>query len=247
MRLYSTATSDEDGRFSFQGLAEGTYELSAKLLDQKSQALRLEVREGLKAPPSVLVLEPTRQLHGRIVSSRGPRPGALFSLAQVTRVPRPVSFSLMESSGDGSFSLAVPRDTVAVTFVAMAPGAAARIALLPTDLEAPLEVWVPDEVGTLRLELPPAERSLPIGLGPAVVLRHGGAEVPLGILASWAEIQGQPRPQQSWTLPMMEVGEYRLCHYGSDLCASGYLPPGGELELRLPPSEGAGALSRQSP
>jgi hypothetical protein len=246
----ATATSDEEGRFELEGLAEGRYRFRARRpdpgsplgYDASSPPVEREIRDGRETPEVRLVLEGQRRLSLRVVGPRGPVLGARVSLRPET--PDPVRLEALLNlvvGPSGELEAAVPDAAVAVTVLVLPPGLTARWLRLPLPPEgASLEIAVGDVGGTLIADLRRAgESQLGQGLGAyrPPLLHHAGTWVALPNLDSWAVIEPDgPR----WVLSDLEPGEYALCPgvFLDQRCTSGYLAPGGELVLGLipPPS-----------
>lgn len=250
----SLATTDSDGRFGFRGLATGGYVVQATRDDAASDSVATALAEdgtGRGARELRLVIRESVRLTGRIVSPRGPVPGAA-----VVATPEIATAGFLQTSDVvtdplGSFELRVPAGTAGLRLLVMAPGFAARLLRLPIQPGTPLEVAVDPFGGTLHLDLAALdayEAAAGRPLYPFVT--HAGADARPHELARWAQLHVAPASARSLSLPMMEPGFYSLCLPVPGAspeappvrrCAEGTLAPNGELTLVLPQGEPASA------
>jgi len=223
----SRAVTDEQGRFRFRGIAEGVYAARAVGPDSAKTSEELELQDGRRTEV-VVRLPGSIPIRGRVASLDG----VAVSGAEVHLMPG-VALSEMPgvervvSGPDGSFEAEIPAGTRTVTFTVLPPGQAARIARFAVPEEGEVEVVVQPWGGTLRLGSP--GHRMVVGTR----LAHDGTWAWLGTLASWPALHGLASGlgSEQMTLPMMEPGEYRFCAPGGAGCVTGFLTPGGELEL----------------
>lgn len=219
----TNARIDEEGRFRLRGVRPGTWTIDAMVGGDGGRAV-VELAEGAEEDVEIR-LSGGRRVAGRVVAPHGPVAAAALYL--VPAIEQVYPLAAQKTGPRGEFQARVPRHAPLVHVLAMAPGYAARILSLPLPADGrPLddvEIAVGEVAGTLRLELAGSGAS-------GVELRRGPTSIHLDLLASWAGYHGV-RPDESWELPAMEPGEYRLCRRGA--CESGTLVPGATLVLRL--------------
>jgi hypothetical protein len=215
------AFGTEDGRFVVYGLPPGKYQATGTHFMQESRPTTVEVRAGEEAPPLRLVLLPNRELKGIIRSAVGPVPGA-----NVTSWPTDVSADrLMTAHTDeaGHFAEIIAPGAEQLDVVVDAPGFAVKFFHAHWEKERQLLIPVRQDGGTLTIN----------GVAAAdAVIQHAGATLPL-IALQWrgrAVTNGLRT-----TIEMIDAGSYTICSVDDrTACVSGFLPPFGTLELRIP-------------
>lgn len=231
--------SDQEGEFEIRGLKPGTVLLEAENDEKSSGTVQAFVKEEGESPRLRLVLRKNKEIQGHVVSATGPVPGAeLLAIPAVDQIAG-ASIVTAVSGADGGFTLGVPSDVRQLTVMVFAPGYAMRILPVVLDREARIEVPVDRVGGTLSLDLAETE-SQPL-------LLHNGTFIPLPLLARWVRLRGGARQVPAsgrFTVPDVEIGEYRLCPGSASgdvrqgrepqACASGFLAPAAELSLGLP-------------
>lgn len=233
---------DFGGRFEVRGLSEDAYMVEAQTPEGRSEPMAVTVTEGVDAPIR-LVVRSQKPMAGRVVSAAGPVAHALVQAYPVTssgqiaamRVPR------ARTDLEGVFWLEVPGGTANLLLVVLAPGYSLGVRrVVPGE---PLEIGLPSEQGTLRLE-GTAESS---SQGAVDLVMVQGAPIDLPILRTWAQMNGHRAWQPGRvSIPAMPSGDYAHCQLTlqeallvlgglalprADACVEGYLPPGGELVL----------------
>jgi hypothetical protein len=210
----------EDGTFDFHGLEPGFYRITAESHLKGSDDVRTEIVLDDEHAPLLIPLKPVAELRGRVVAHGGiPVIGA--SLELVRRNGSPVSADAT-TNDSGAFVLAVPAETTLFDLLVAPPGFAFTMARLPLRTDKELLVDADPHGGTVMT-------NVPRGTNP--MLHHGGALVPVELLVAWLDGTTEERRESLLsTLPMMERGEYTVC-IGIGRCKSGYLAPGGTLEL----------------
>ncbi len=205
--------------------------------ERTSRPLQVQLPEDGEPPEVTLVLERNQLIVGHVLSPQGPVVGASVQLTpQVTglSVTIPVSTDIQ-----GRFEIEQPSAASLANLLVQAPGFPAVLRQVVLDPGSDLDVAVGGAGGTLAVEL---------GDGVADPLRtmvaHDGAMAPATDLSGWARAHGVPfLAGSALNLPAMAPGDYSVCTAGAYLepptsglvCATGTLPPGGELRLRLPP------------
>lgn len=201
--------------------------------------IRLILREN--APLSGIILGPHGQgLPGaRIIGILEQPHGSFWS--------NPLS---AVSDVDGVFEMNIPTSAEAIQLTVLAIGFAATQLRLPTTTAEPVVIHPPQGGGTIILlygddlvQLPGARRMQTVLFREGMMVAHAPA------LYRWAQAHGIEQPLgDRFNIPMMEPGRYVACLQPSqgmlrglppsesdrEHCASGYLPPNGELTLQLP-------------
>lgn len=237
----SSARTGDDGSFRLWGLEEGRYRARASGRRSAARSDPFEVRDGETAEVEVR-LPGTVPLEGRVRSGDGPVAGAEVHLLAVP-VERGGGVARVVTGPGGGFRAEVPVGTTAVRAAVLAPGRAARIGRWTLPRSGPLVLRVDSLGGTLRL-------SGSSGLAAGLPLERDGAWVYLGVFHRWSRLHGLPGGlgRDTWTLPHMAAGTYRLCRSPAGPCSEGTLAVGGVLDLALPPpAEGGGGGSEASP
>lgn len=234
----SPSVTDEEGRFRLRSVAPGRVMLSALGSDGASAGAMVTVPEEGSTEPVRLVLQELHHLQGRVIGPTGPVPGAL-----VIALPRGMGLFMLEggrilSDPNGRFELRVPTRATTLDVAVLAPGWPAPQLRVSPPWPDELVVEVRPGGGTLELVLP--------GGGQAI-LRHQGAELPLGMFSRWGRQSSGEDGEQSWHLPAMAPGTWEVCirglSTGAPPCQQGFLPPGGVLELAIGGPPGPRAAS----
>lgn len=247
-------TSDEDGRFSFHGFAEGALALDATVAqDVSSDPVVVQVSEHVVPPDVELVVHRRAAVHGSVVSSQGPVPGAV-----VMGIPKKggLEYPFMlrpQAVTDihGSFELHVPADADYIDIVVLPPGFALttqRIAGVP---EGPVQLPVVEHGGTLRLGFGAAADWQKDRRAPSPMVSYNGVILDSALLLRWARLKlADVMDPTRLVMPEMPPGDYTACWVTyqqlADLynhkngtsspgrsCVSGDLSPYGVLDLSL--------------
>ena len=143
--LFAQAESGEDGTFTVEGVASGTWSVSARRQDLASAPAVVTVSKGQEAPWVKLVVRKMFTQKGRVVmGDQSPASGvfiAAWNASAVSRGAAPAFFSAT-SRADGSFTLRVPGqagDVINVAFAAVGVAANAvrlRLSRTPWTLHA---------------------------------------------------------------------------------------------------------------
>lgn len=250
-RLRTLLVRDEEGRFEMAGLDRGTVRLHAW---NESQGWRSRQRavlvDGVSVPEVTLVVEPTLQLHGRVVDSGSAVPNARL-IVDPGDAPLTWLDPVLTGLG-GEFVVDVPARTRSVNVAVQAPGFVLRVLRLEASEDGSVgDVALERAGGDLMVHFddPPGPEFLD---GRAHVLFHqDGGYVLLDHLRSWAHLNGaRAQDSDNILVPRVQDGFHRFCRLKQDNlwralvssapgevdCVSGYLSPGGVLELRVPSS-----------
>jgi len=229
-----TASADEVGRFRVRGLPPGQLGLVATGRANPSAstgAVAAQVQEGATTGPIVLRLIDTRTIEGLVLSGGFPVPGAV-----VRAMPGSGGLGAQARTDvAGRFALDLRADATLVHLEVAPPRGGLTAARV--DVSGPEEIVLDagTDPGSLRVLLPEGEQP------PTAELRLFQDEIQVSgsTLFEWMLGHGAPvlvRETRDFTLPRMAPGAYRLCFgepAGDVPCTSGYLVPGGTLELSL--------------
>ena len=245
----SQLTSDSEGKFTVRGLPAGPTVLEASEAGRVSDSVTVVLDEGREHPFVRLVLRKTQYFRGRVTSSAGPVPGAqVLAWPSMSSDGGSAGMERVVTGPDGQFSLSIRGGSTLVDVAILAPGYALRILRAQLDSEEPTELLVSRDGGTLILPLlNTAGSKVPMrGLGQAIVL-HAGVAVPMQFYSLLARLTGAGVSDSGIILKHLEPGDYTICPAGSavgpvlrgdrppgDSCATGYLPPLGQLVLEHP-------------
>ncbi len=240
---------NEKGEFQFDGLAPGSYDVSAEApVNLKSNEVPVTLEEEGNEASVRLVLRRTTDVTLRVQSPEGtPVPGArLYVLpAQSPDAGAPIEVSDLK----GEVTVPLPNGTVEVLVGVGAAGYASRMSRVALSPEGVTVLELSRQGGTLRLTFAAAlqDDALPL-------LYHGGMALAVPALTSSTLVSGggPSSDSLSWTLPMLEPGRYTACvvapasgAWTSDRslrlgraegapCAAGLLEPGSDLVLEQP-------------
>ncbi len=249
--------SKPDGSFQFLAVPLGPGQLSAKDRrpdgDLTSDPVRFQVVEGQPVGPFELRLRATVPFSGRIVSERGPVPGAIISWT--SQEPELLYVGKARTDLDGGFHGTVDRQSKILRLTISPPGHALTAALVEFGT-TPTTVRVGTESGTLRVRVPKSEQDL-IDQGTQIVFFQNGLILDTPALVYWILGHGLPamvnsESETTMSVPQLAPGQYRACLLRRTLrtsesidqqlartanCASGYLAADSTLELTLEPPE----------
>lgn len=242
--------SDDLGKYSIRGQAEGAYSIHASKGTASSEGQQVRLEEKLAPLEVDLVLQEKTTLHGIAVAGGSPVAGAEVLGFSMTGSGSVASGSAAQARTglDGTFDLHVPRSATSARIVVGAPGYTLSVSRVDlTDLGA--TVTVPLDRPGGRLEL---ERSADVfsdrRLLPLVLI--DGESLGLFVLESWTWAH-DPNLSTDALLAVerMPAGRYAYCILGwqeamlvfgsaaypdPSVCAEGDLAPGGVLRLSRP-------------
>jgi hypothetical protein len=242
-----TTRSDADGRFELRGLSQGAYLISAESRGAKSEEQILELDPDDPPEDLRLVLIDDGMVEGRVVdaSGAGVAGATLFRFAPGAGSQTPVATDV-----DGWFKLEVPRSVSEMVVNVLAPGHSFLMRRIATaDTSSHVNLVLGSHSGTLLIQ--PAQQELaPRGLIVTLIGSDGLSFETVLAQLSWQT--GAGANQGQLTIPMMEPGPYELCALtmaelnmvlatsmlaDTKACDSGFLEPGGLLELAIPDIE----------
>lgn len=243
------AETDEDGRFEVRAVPRGRVQLAASkdypAGEETSGRRQLEVADERSHGPIDLVLRPTQEFSGRIVSQRGPVPGAVVTWF-CHQPPLPFG-GRGRSDLDGRFNGPINSRCKSVRAIVRPPGHA-LLSLVVSASEPPAAINVPTVGGTLRLDVPYTSAEM-LEENIVMVAHQNGLPIPFFTLHRWALGRGSRFLTEldsgaQLEIPQLAAGQYRVCLTTrrvvadlpdfSDACATGYLTAGATLSLRLP-------------
>jgi hypothetical protein len=232
--------TDEEGRFESNGVETGHVILRAQTPEGESGWHHHEIKEGDDESWIKLVLEERSEISGVVLSSAGPVPGArIFDMTISTDQTGPKTIKPTMTSVDGSFSVEVPSSAISTSLLVVPPAFAVSLFSTPLPSTAPIMVQLERNGANIKVTGDLAKRGS--------VLVHKQAVFPITALRQFVSAV-KPDGMDGYVLPRMESGEYTICSgykllrsgkvnsesTASSLgCVSGFLAPGGELELSL--------------
>ena len=230
-----TSSAGDDGRFRIRGLPPGEIQIVASggAAPQASSALvGATLEDGRVTGPIVLRLVEARSIEGRVLAGGAPVAGAAIEAM-------PEGGGIGDTAGTdvtGRFSLDLRADARFVDLEVAPPRGGLTAARVDVSSRAPVVIDTGTDPGTVRLLLP-EKRSK--GAHPVLLLFQDEIPVSVQTLFGWLRSNGMPQgleDAQQLMLPRMAPGAYRVCFgesSGDTPCASGYLSPGGTLDLSL--------------
>ena len=244
-----TVSDGETGKFALRGLSPGKYALYALVPTEEvgvsiqSEILTVTLKPEGAAEKASLVLKRTHGIEGRVRAPDGAgMPGAtIFAIAtEAPFVPVP----LVRTDADGHFVTSVPKTASSVDLLIEAIGSGRRATRQAVVPGRPVDLLLdPGSSGTLFIAADSRSDN------PNVVVFHEGVSDDWDSLARWAQWHDSVAAGGELRAPLMAPGVYRACRAGSmrddieasvgklpDRCVEGYLPPGSELRLFVPPS-----------
>jgi hypothetical protein len=257
----SVRTSEPDGEFELVGLEPGEWRLEARYSDLQrrlsSDSVPIEVGDRGDAERIRLVLREEQTLSGVVVSPAGQGvPGATV-LANLDKSNRWVNGVMPHGATDidGVFELSLPHGAEGLVLSVLAPGFAAKTLRADARQDEALIVAVEPLGGTIVISYDGGERIAPVLRRHYTDLFLPDRVADSWHLQQWAQVNGfrQDDPDR-FVIPMLEPGHYTACFNAgaatfftarlpggglADRCASGTLPPFGELHLTVPiPEDG---------
>lgn len=224
---FATTSSDGEGHFEIGGMPEGQALVSAmgsESYSLTSRPVAVTLREGDDPSPIELRLERMARLHVRVLSPRGPVPGARVAVRGENPMS-PISQTAV-TDVDGVADPDLP-DPNHVYITVSPPGYALRVFDLHVDGRAQT-LNVPEVGGTVALRNAPRNSA-----EQRFVFFQDGRPIDVSELVSWAVAHGEPfrNDAGNFRFPDLAPGEYRAC-VGTH-CVSGTLAPFGTLDLDL--------------
>ncbi len=244
----SSAVTNDDGDFKLRYVPLGAATVQAMGKNEVSETRRLTIEEGAAPEKVTLTLKPRAVLEGHVYSPYGPVAGA-FVDALPDIVPN-ISISTMPQTTDvdGSFRIESLDQSPGANLIVVAPGFGTRllrVVLNPVAVTT-IDVNVDQTLGAITVV--PAPGAPQAGL-PWFFLVHDGGLFTSPLLAAANMIRVSPSGAGAVaTILNMAPGDYTACFLlppstapgaapaappSSAGCASGYLAPGGTLELKL--------------
>lgn len=224
------AHTDDAGQFSFNGLQPGAYSLRAIGTSGKSDSVDVVVEEASQEFVT-LVLRRNSELRGLVASRYGGVAGARVSTYPDERS----GFDLVEWSPtdpEGRFSVAVSPQSHHVTVTVAAPGFAFQFFRTAVEPQRSVPVQVEQDGGRLVVTMSDPQFQFVFHAGGFLGLQN--------LLGDGIAVVDQ----QTVIAENLQSGQYEACiatpsealafamgQRPKDRCASGFLPPGGQLLL----------------
>jgi hypothetical protein len=209
-----------DGTFEAIGLPPGKYHVSAKDFLKESTAVEVEIGDD-PVTDLVLALRPQLEFKGRLFAANGsPIPHARIYGRPADRNGAGL-LADADTDGAGGFDLVLPPGTSAFDLLIAAPGFALSLARTQFSAEGVVPMYADQNGGHLNVSAKTIGR---------VQLRHGGAQWHAGLLARF---NGGTYDMSAGIVHsgLVEAGPWSACI--AEKCVSGFLAPGGELQLTL--------------
>lgn len=236
--------SDERGRFEVRGMPEGRLRLMA-MADragerQSSRPHEAYAYESRPAGPVVLQLEEREPITGRVLSTRGPVPGALVSV-----LPPAAVGGFGDSARtdlEGRFRVRLPKTLQRLHVTVLPPGHALKTFEIDLSYGRAIVLQVPSLGGDLRIE-PPMDQESFLAQHRGLRIEAEGIPLSTSALYRWATSHGGRFGWAEISVPQLAAGHYRVCLYdpvqsgsgslAGERCDDGYLAEGGELSLAV--------------
>lgn len=243
------AATRDDGSFEIRGLPAGPVRLSAEAGSREgrlvSDSILTVLGEENQVGPVELRLRKNKLVQGRVLSARGPVPGAVLEVFPLR--PALPGGASARTDLQGSFEARVPELTETLLAIVSPPGHGLKAFEVPFD-GSPAVLEVSREAGTLEISAGISEEEARAQALQMVIVQNG-LHLPWNLLLHWAQGHGERlRVSEGFRIPHLSPGEYRAClvsrgelvQRGPDgpnglggQCASGYLEAGGTLRLDL--------------
>jgi len=215
----SQLVTGDDGSFAFHGHLPGRYRLEAHGRGEergRSDAVEGEVSGSTPWTGVRLVLRPTRRLAGQVVSAASGRPvaGARLTVEPAGGVTGSLVLPAGESDVEGFFDLDLPGGLDDAHLTILAPGfllhqQRLRLAGDPGMLLVPLSQGAG---GTLHFHFDdrPTDRAA-AGARFPILYREDMIRLSLGLLRSWARLQGHSTIGNELSVPNLPPAVYFVC------------------------------------
>ncbi len=232
-RREAVLKADDHGEFELRGLSKGTLLIKAYKDKRSTSWIKVDLQEDLD-PEIRLELRERIELSGLVLSSSGEVPGA-----EIAALPRMAGGSVTSlaralSGFDGSFTLELPASSMVADLIVSAPGFAHQMVRVPVARESPSPAMIHvDGGGGTLVMADEVVGSSNFGRSESV-LQHNGTTLHLGTLITFL-VPKMKVSTRAGSLALLDMapGEYRLCVASGAKCDVGFLPPQGELALRL--------------
>lgn len=234
---------DENGRFEFNGLDEGTVQLHVRALGAMSEVRWAAISKG-REEDVLLTLQPEVVFKGLVVGPQGPVPGARV---QLDPVENPwVGSRVMACDGGGHVSVELPGGTRELFATVEIPGGLLGVFRVPVREGEDVRIAVPGDGGTLAIELP--KEGIEWDGDTTPIFFRDGMPFSARMIEHWAGRHQRQHGRPNFLVaPNLAPGHYEACHvaiedYGATIlgqlarrnCVAGHLSPLGELTLKLP-------------
>jgi hypothetical protein len=229
LKPLGSVVTDAKGKFELLGLETGPVRAAATLGKVSSQWMGFELRETSPAEIE-LHLSKTRAMAGFIKAGGAPAPGAAV-IALVGELESLPAAQQALSGADGGVIFELPAKTQSFDVLVIEPSLGVtwrRLKMPPAGTS--FEVSLPAAKGRLNVLLPNESFE-------GWYLAHGDSVLHFRVLFRWlseVKMVEQRLSDLAFQLHGVEAGGYNLCERtpgGFGNCVSGYLAPGGELDL----------------
>lgn len=253
--VWDTRAEEPDGVFELRGFPPGDVGLEAAYaaggVRYSSESLDVVVDDGESLEDVQLVLHREKVLQGQVVNPQGRGvPGAQI-IGWFEQGARAISSNVPRVTTDvnGVFELEIPGAVEGVVLTVLPPGFAVTQQRVAVRDPEPVLISVDVVGGSVVVSGGEDSEGQPRALRSSTVFLFGDRLLsPLILLQSWARSHGTSATLSRFVAPMLEPGTYTACVNPGDLslrttfpppdasgrCATGTLPPYGELTLVLP-------------
>ncbi len=231
-----TASTGDDGRFLVRGLRPGEVQLVAlggAAPHASSAVVGTTLAEGAETGPIILRLIETRSVEGMVLAGGAPVAGAAVEAI-------PEGGGTGDTAGTdvtGRFVLDLRADARFADFEVAPPRGGLTAVRVDVSGEGRVVIDTGNDPGTVQLLLPEETAK---GAHPLLRLFQNDVQVSGQTLSGWLRSNGMSLglgdEARELALPRMAPGAYRVCFGepgGEPPCTSGYLAPGGTLQLSL--------------
>jgi hypothetical protein len=231
-----TLHGDGGGRFTFEALEPGRWELRATWSGRTGKVRAVDVVENQSVGPVRLVLDAKQSLAGRVVDSQGdPVPAATGRFGvEATVSAGPPAGGTFRTDADGYFLLGVGAMDAGALQLAFTAQGRPLTALRVTAPSEPLLLTLPSSGGRFQLVVPSEEQS-PGATAPSIIyvlVNDTGAILPLveAVQVFGAAVVRGPQAT-TITIPLLACGKWRLAQFTDSKAVHYYLAGVGPLPL----------------
>jgi hypothetical protein len=213
----SYAVSGDDGRFALHGFSPGRYRLEARVADPKgtmaSEVVEVELSEIARTTSVRLVVRPSLQLRGRVISEAGAVPGATILVRGLDGQNLPGLVVPRAQTGvDGTFTVDVPGGFGRASLTVLAVGFVLQQQTVSLDPDLDLTLNLARQGGRIHLQLPSEVEPGKQGAHARAWLVHNGETTfDISTLTHWAAINGSFASASQIAIPLLPPGNYEVC------------------------------------
>lgn len=211
--LPATLVTDGKGAFQIAGLPPGRYNLEANSrqpsgVQAVSEVVTIDLAEDRELPETVLVLTENRVLEVRVTArGRGVPQARIQALPMLADGSATMWGRAVITDVNGLAKLDLPPRTASLGLLVLPPGFSLKMTRVPVGDGESLEIPVEPVGGTLIIELDGTKQ--PEGEDrPFIMVSREGVQANMGLLTSWAQVQGVSQEPGKLIVPSLEPGDY---------------------------------------